>query len=67
MTLESEPTGSERSVSTYDVMVVRTNRKQVAAGRWVRDKREAEWLAATIKKQLGLLGRRGEVPASHSG
>jgi hypothetical protein len=51
----------------YDVMVVRTNGKQVAAGRWIRDKREAEWLAATIKKGLGLLGRRSEVPAGHDG
>jgi hypothetical protein len=51
----------------YGVMVVRTNGKQVAAGRWVRNKREAEWLAATIKKELGLLRRRSEVPAGHDG
>jgi hypothetical protein len=49
----------------YDVLVVRINGKQVAAGRWVRDKGEAEWLAATIKEELGLLGRRSEVPAGH--
>jgi hypothetical protein len=51
----------------YDVMVIRTNGKQVAAGRGVRDKREAEWLAATLKRELGLLGRRSEVPAGHDG
>jgi hypothetical protein len=51
----------------YDVMVARSNGKQVAAGRWVRDKREAEWLAATIKKELGLLSRRSQVPAGHDG
>ena len=28
--------------------------KKTTAGRSVRDKREAEWLAATIKKALGI-------------
>ncbi len=51
----------------YDVMVVRTDGKQVAAGRWVRDKREAEWLAASLKSALQLPGRRSEVPAGHDG
>jgi hypothetical protein len=51
----------------YDVMVVKTNGKQVAAGRWVRDKREAEWLAATLKSALELSSRRSEVPAGHDG
>ncbi len=53
------------SVPYYDVVLVTTAGKQIAAGRWVRDKREAEWLAATIKEELGLLGRRSEVPAGH--
>jgi hypothetical protein len=50
----------------YDVVLVTTAGKQIAAGRWVRNKREAEWLAATIREELGLLGRRSEVPASHN-
>ena len=36
----------------YDVMVMTTAGKRVAAGRGIRDKREAEWLAATIKAAL---------------
>jgi hypothetical protein len=36
----------------YDVTVVRKNGKKIKVGRSVRDKREAEWLAATIKKAL---------------
>jgi hypothetical protein len=50
----------------YDVILVTTAGKQIAAGRWVRDKREAEWLAAIMKQELGLLGRGSEVPASHN-
>ena len=38
----------------YDVMIRRKDGKKMAAGRSVRDKREAEWLAATIKKALGI-------------
>jgi hypothetical protein len=38
----------------YDVVIVRKNGKKVIAGRSVRDKREAEWLAITMKKSLGL-------------
>ncbi|MFL5512657.1 MAG: hypothetical protein ACJ8CN_09545 [Gemmatimonadales bacterium] len=49
----------------YDVVLVTTAGKQIAAGRWVRNKREAEWLAATLKEELGLLRRRSEVPAGH--
>ncbi len=49
----------------YDVVLVTTAGKQIAAGRWVRNKREAEWLAATMKEELGLLSRRSEVPAGH--
>jgi hypothetical protein len=53
------------SVPYYDVVLVTTAGKQIAAGRWVRNKREAEWLAATMKEELGLLGRRSEVPAGN--
>jgi hypothetical protein len=49
----------------YDVVLVTTKGKQIAAGRWIRNKREAEWLAASMKNELGLLGRRSEVPAGH--
>lgn len=37
----------------YDVVILRKNGKKVIAGRAVRDKREAEWLAMTIKNALG--------------
>ena len=37
----------------YDVVVVRKNGKKIRVGRSVRDKREAEWLAGTIRKALG--------------
>ena len=36
----------------YDVAIVRKNSKKIKVGRSVRDKREAEWLAATIKKAI---------------
>jgi hypothetical protein len=38
----------------YDVIAVRKSGKQIAAGRWIRNKREAEWLAATMRTALGL-------------
>jgi hypothetical protein len=38
----------------YDVLIRRKDGKKTTAGRSVRDKREAEWLAATIKKSLGI-------------
>jgi hypothetical protein len=38
----------------YDVVIGRKNGKKVIAGRAVREKREAEWLAMTIKSALGL-------------
>jgi hypothetical protein len=38
----------------YDVVVRRKDGKKVIAGRSVRDKHEAEWLAITIKNELGL-------------
>jgi hypothetical protein len=36
----------------YDLVLVRTNGKRVSAGRGLRDKREAEWLAATMREAL---------------
>ncbi len=38
----------------YDVILVRKDGKRVTAGHAVRDKREAEWLAATLTQALGL-------------
>jgi hypothetical protein len=38
----------------YDVLIRTKDGKKTTAGRSVRDKREAEWLAATIKKSLGI-------------
>lgn len=38
----------------YDVVIVLKNGNKVIAGRSVRDKHEAEWLAITMKKTLGL-------------
>jgi len=37
----------------YDVTVVRNNGKKTKVGRSVRDKREAQWLAGTLKKAVG--------------
>ena len=42
------------STPYYDVVVRQKDGKKVIAGRSVRDKHEAEWLAITIKKELGL-------------
>ena len=36
----------------YDVVIVRKNSKKIKAGRGLRDKAEAEWLAARIKDAL---------------
>jgi hypothetical protein len=38
----------------YDVVIIRKDGKKVTAGRAVRDKREAEWLAVTLKNALGV-------------
>jgi hypothetical protein len=38
----------------YDVVIRRKDGKKTTAGGSVRDKREAEWLAVTIKKSLGI-------------
>ena len=40
------------NVPYYDVEIRRKDGKKVVAGRSVREKREAEWLAATIKRAL---------------
>jgi hypothetical protein len=37
----------------YDIVIRRMDGKKVIAGRAVRNKREAEWLAAMIRKELG--------------
>jgi hypothetical protein len=42
------------STPYYDLAIVLKNGKKVIAGRSVRDKREAEWLAITMKRALGL-------------
>lgn len=42
------------STPYYDVVIFRKNGKKVIAGRSVRDKREAEWVAKTMKNALGL-------------
>ena len=36
----------------YDVTIARKDGKKVRAGGGIRDKREAEWLAATLKESL---------------
>jgi hypothetical protein len=42
------------SMPFYDVVVRRKDGAKMIAGRSVRDKREAEWLAITLEKALGL-------------
>ena len=36
----------------YDLVLVRAGGKKIIAGRGIRDKREAEWLAATLRSSL---------------
>jgi hypothetical protein len=36
----------------YDLMLVGNNGRKVPAGRAIRDKREAEWLADTVREAL---------------
>jgi hypothetical protein len=43
----------------YDVVIRQKDGKKVIAGRAVRDKLEAEWLALTIKRALGLAKTAG--------
>jgi hypothetical protein len=43
----------------YDVVIRQKGGKKVIAGRAVRDKLEAEWLALTIKRALGLAKTAG--------
>jgi hypothetical protein len=40
------------STPYYDLVLVRTDGKRVNAGRGLRDKREAEWLAASMREAL---------------
>jgi hypothetical protein len=55
-------------VPYYDIVILRKNGKKIRAGRAVRDKREAEWLAARIREALGVLPGRGrEVSAPDDG
>jgi hypothetical protein len=42
------------STPYYDVVILRKDGKKVIAGRAVRDKREAEWLALTLGTAIGL-------------
>jgi hypothetical protein len=41
-------------VPYYDIVILRKNGKKIRAGRAVRDKREAEWLAGIIRNALGV-------------
>lgn len=36
----------------YDLVLAREDGRQVPAGRGIRDKREAEWLADTLREAL---------------
>ena len=40
------------STAYYDVTIVRKDGKKVSAGSGIRDKREAEWLATTLKESV---------------
>jgi hypothetical protein len=42
----------------YDLIILLKNGKRVTVGRSMRDKREAEWLALTMKNALGLVRAR---------
>jgi hypothetical protein len=46
-------TSQQGDTAYYDITIETTAGTRVAAGRSVRDKREAEWLAATIAKAAG--------------
>ena len=46
----------------YDIVVNTRDGKKVIAGRALRDKREAEWLAATIKQAVGGLTSATRTP-----
>ena len=47
------------STPYYDVVVLRKGGRSVIAGRSVRDKREAEWLAVTLRDAIGVIVRGG--------
>jgi hypothetical protein len=36
----------------YDLMLIRNDGRKLPAGRAIRDKREAEWLADTVREAL---------------
>jgi hypothetical protein len=38
----------------YDLYAVRTNGRKLDVGGGIRDKREAEWIAAQLRRALGL-------------
>jgi hypothetical protein len=50
------------STPYYDVVVRRKDGGKIIAGRSVRDKREAEWLAITLKEALGLSASGSHQP-----
>lgn len=47
------------STPYYDVVVLRKDGRSVTAGRSVRDKREAEWLALILRDASGVVVRGG--------
>ncbi len=44
--------GGRSGTPYYDIALVRRNGRRIAAGQHLRDKREAEWLAAQIRERL---------------
>jgi hypothetical protein len=38
----------------YDIRIIGKGRQSVTASRSIRDKHEAEWLAATMKRAIGV-------------
>jgi hypothetical protein len=44
--------GGRTGTPYYDIVLVRQNGRRIAAGQHLRDKREAEWLAAQIRGRL---------------
>jgi hypothetical protein len=46
------------AIPYYDIIIQKKDGKRVTAGHSVRDRHEAEWLAVTIKKALGLLSNK---------
>jgi hypothetical protein len=46
----------------YDIVVVRRNGRKVVAGRGIRDKREAEWVAGLIRESVDPKPHDGQEP-----